>query len=147
MSESAPVVRDHFVYRVFDAEGQLLYIGCTMRPSKRWAEHKIERPGMVAAAARFRVQGPYPRPVARALEKQAIRTEEPLLGWTPAKHRENCGRRRWTDRRARELHGSGVEVWDAIRQACDESDDVLPDPDAHESEYRFTATRQPRRSA
>ena len=133
------MTRDHFVYRVYDAAGELLYVGCTKRLDRRWIEHKTERPGMVAAMARIRLQGPYNRERARDLERQAIRTEEPLLGWTPTKHREKCARNRWTKDRIRELTGLGVDVYEALAKAVDEADDVFPDPDAHETIYRRTA--------
>ena len=133
------MTRDHFVYRVYDAAGELLYVGCTKRLDKRWTEHRTERPGMVAAMARIQLQGPYGRDRAREIERQAIRTEEPLLGWTPTKHREECARRRWINGQIRELVDGGVDVYEAIAQAVDEADDVFPDPNAHESLYRRTA--------
>lgn len=131
-------IRDHFVYRVYDAAGQLLYVGCTKRLDKRWAEHKAERPGMVAAARRFRLQGPFARVTARELERVAIRSEEPLIGWTPAKHREKCARNRWIKDRVRELCDSDdpQDIYAAITQACKDADDVFPDPDEHERAYR-----------
>ncbi|OBK22516.1 GIY-YIG nuclease family protein [Mycobacterium asiaticum] len=127
--------REFFVYRVFDSTDQLLYVGCTKRLDKRWSEHKSNRPGMVAATTRCRVQGPYTYEVARALEHTAIRTEEPLLGWTPARHREKCGRSRWIDQRMNHLCNSGMDWPAALTQAVADADEWFPDPYEHERDY------------
>lgn len=34
----------HCVYRLFDAAGRLLYIGCSRRPARRLAEHRATQP-------------------------------------------------------------------------------------------------------
>lgn len=128
--------RRFFVYRIFDADGQLLYVGCTNRLSKRWSEHKQARPGMVAAAARCRIQGPYTRDEARELEKHALRTEEPLLGWTPTRHREKCAPDRWIERRMDGLIEQGVDGGTALHKACRDAEEWFPDPYEHEDAYR-----------
>lgn len=93
--------RDHFVYRVFNAEGCLLYVGCSMRPSARWKQHCVQRPGFRLAGVKFRVQGPYTKPVARQIERDALHTEAPLLGQatrTRAQHAEHLeAERRFTE--------------------------------------------------
>lgn len=85
-------MRDHFVYRIFDSEGHLLYIGCSKRPGARWKQHCCQRPGFKYVGSRFRVCGPYTKAVALQLEKAGHRTEAPLLGQatrTPAQHAEH----------------------------------------------------------
>lgn len=71
-------IREHFVYRVYDAAGSLLYVGRTKRPNLRWAEHIKSGAPWVTAAARFRVVGPLPYAPAHQLEQRVIRTERPL---------------------------------------------------------------------
>lgn len=122
------VVRDHFVYRVFDAASQLLYIGCTKRLDKRWVEHQSERPQMVARAATFKLQGPFPRAVARQMELHALRSEEPVYGWTPERGREARRINKWISNRAMTLHQTGVEMISAVYQAVAEADEIFPSP-------------------
>lgn len=77
-------MRQHFVYRVYDRAGRLLYVGCTKRPRARWAEHRSNS-DWARRAVRCRLVGPLPYDVARELERQALATEQPLYGWTPAR--------------------------------------------------------------
>ncbi|WNM74454.1 G-I-Y Y-I-G endonuclease [Gordonia phage BearBQ] len=128
-------VRDHFVYRLFDANERLLYVGCTRRLDKRYAEHRTDKPLMIAATARIYLQGPFTRTKARAVERFAICTESPFIGWTPEKQEVSTARSRWMKSRIAELTASGTEVIAAIYQAGDEVDLVIPDPRA--DEYRF----------
>lgn len=109
-----PGARAFFVYRIYDPTDELLYVGCTNRPYTRWAEHRAERPGMAISAARFRMAGPYTRAVARDLERDALRTENPRFGLTPAKHSAIHRAHAWQERRALKLVGGG---WDYIT-AC-----------------------------
>lgn len=125
-------MRDHFVYRMFDAEGQLLYIGCTKVPDQRWGTHNAERPHMTRRAVRFKVQGPYPYKTARDIEREALQTEEPEFGWTPAKRREQRLRQQWIARRIDELQSQGAGFSAALEQAVADADDAWPDPVAHE---------------
>ncbi|WP_448449126.1 GIY-YIG nuclease family protein [Mycolicibacterium sp. XJ775] len=74
------IPRDHFVYRVFHQDGRLLYIGCTKNLDARWKQHCYQRPGLKLVDARFRVQGPYIKSVARTIERRALNSEAPLLG-------------------------------------------------------------------
>lgn len=71
--------REHFVYWVYDAEGCILYIGCTRSPDSRWVAHGNTKPGLVAAAARCKMRGPYTFDVARHIEHAAIVEANPLF--------------------------------------------------------------------
>lgn len=62
--------RDHFVYWLFDADGDCLYVGITKHPEKRWRQHRYEKPHMAAQVAHKRMAGPFPLPVARRLERE-----------------------------------------------------------------------------
>lgn len=124
-------LREYFVYRCFNTAGELLYVGCTKRLSQRWSEHRTQRPVMTDQTARCRLQGPYTREVALRIEKEAIRAEEPLHGWSPLKHREKCARSKWIDQRTIELTKNGVDVHIAIRRAVVEAEEWFPDPYVH----------------
>jgi predicted GIY-YIG superfamily endonuclease len=78
-----PERREHLVYRAFDADGNLLYVGCTNNPDRRWREHRAERPQMFEKARSFRLAGPYNYDTARRLEREALAAEFPRYGMTP----------------------------------------------------------------
>lgn len=73
--------RTHYVYRAFDETGELLYVGCTKNPHKRWLGHRGEGSRWVPYAHRFKVSGPYPRQRALDLEREAINSELPWFNW------------------------------------------------------------------
>lgn len=53
-------LRNHFVYWLYDAAGNVLYIGCTRRPEARWREHaQGSYRQMVSETSRRRMAGPY----------------------------------------------------------------------------------------
>lgn len=112
--------RDHFVYRVYDAGDQLLYIGCTKNFERRWREHKSWLRDMVAAASRCKLSGPYPYAVARRLEKEAIEAENPLHNFTLARRRERAEQSRRFEARFHELMRSGMSTNDAGLQTMRE---------------------------
>lgn len=72
-----PLLREHYVYRAFDAEGQLLYVGCTKRLRARKSEHKSWSE-WYPLAVRFRLSGPYNYDTGRRLEREAIDGEHPI---------------------------------------------------------------------
>lgn len=71
------LARSYFVYRAYDDEGILLYVGMTKMPAERWQTHKRES-GWAQYAASFGMNGPFLRETAKELERDAIRTEHPL---------------------------------------------------------------------
>lgn len=72
-------LRNHFVYRIYDAAGQVLYIGCSKNLKQRWQTHRTENPAVVLDAARCKVQGPFPKAKALEVESAAITAERPLF--------------------------------------------------------------------
>lgn len=72
--------RPHYVYRLFDEQGVLLYVGCTMEIFQRFEQHagRVFWPHVHHAD----VRGPWDRPVALSIEKQAIDTEFPFFNCT-----------------------------------------------------------------
>lgn len=69
------------LYRLYDAAGQLLYIGITNSPEARWARHKMLRT-WGARMARKEVAWFASREAAEAAEEDAIRLEAPLFNGT-----------------------------------------------------------------
>ena len=66
----------HFLYRWFDAEGRLLYVGITNDASRRVAEHVASKPWIGQAAQMTLTHYP-DRAAVLAAEKEAIRMEQP----------------------------------------------------------------------
>lgn len=113
--------REYFVYRLFDADGELLYVGCTNNFIRRWSEHHGGHRRMVRAARRCHAQGPYTRDVARRLERVAAQNEHPLYGWTPQKQSRITKRIAWEKQLTAELMRDGWK-WETARQcASDEA--------------------------
>lgn len=66
----------HFLYRVFDDEHALLYVGCTVDPQRRFAEHRSRAPWF-ARADHVEWEAHPNRIAARRAERETIRREEP----------------------------------------------------------------------
>ena len=96
-----PQVRNHYVYRYYDLHGVLLYVGCTMRPEKRWREHQQDRREMSKRVRTVRMQGPYNYDTAREIERVALRTERPVYAVTPQDQAAKQRRRGWIKRHMR----------------------------------------------
>jgi excinuclease UvrABC nuclease subunit len=64
------------VYRIYDQDGSLLYVGMGRNPMNRWAAH-AENHAWWPRAASFRVEWYATRKEAFDVELQAIRTEDP----------------------------------------------------------------------
>lgn len=122
------MVRDHFVYRLFDADGRLLYVGCTRNLTRRWKEHRTDKPRMAEATTRCRLQGPYTRAVARAIEREAIRTEDPFINWTPEKNKVARLRGKWIQQKIQHLKLEGYSTEKAAEAAIRMADLLHPDP-------------------
>ena len=106
--------RDTFVYRAYNADGELLYIGITNAPDRRRREHRSDAI-WEQEIHRVRMSGPYPRPVAAEIERRGLAVEEPLHGDTPAR-RSARGRATASDRRhLRALIEEGMEPLSAAR--------------------------------
>lgn len=92
-----PTLREHYVYRCFDSEGRLLYIGCSRRVETRMKEHRASAK-WAKQVARMKLAGPYTYKVARDLEREATRDEDPIHnGFTPRNVRARQRSRRRFD--------------------------------------------------
>lgn len=65
----------HWVYRCFDAEGVLLYVGCTMHPEERQVEHRRSSPWF-ADVVNVELVGPF---VGENARKRALDAEEAMI--------------------------------------------------------------------
>lgn len=79
---------DHFVYRCYDADGLLLYIGCTSNVARRVAAHRRASGGSKASRwlrvtmTRYEIEGPFRgRDAGRDAERDAIQAERPLFNY------------------------------------------------------------------
>lgn len=68
----------HYVYRCYDAQDRLLYVGCSYNPVARLRQHKSERKSWVSRVARTRMTVWPDRRKALDMERLAIETEHPL---------------------------------------------------------------------
>jgi predicted GIY-YIG superfamily endonuclease len=93
---------EHYVYRCFTERGELLYVGCTNDvPERMWhLLHPCNRGklpnGMLRRYMATHTATEYPsRLAARAAEREAIRTEAPLLNrqHNPKRFRKATGGR------------------------------------------------------
>lgn len=81
--------RSHFVYEAYDADGLLLYVGCTGRPKRRVAQHlsaSADARGWFGPfVTEWKFYGPYEESAALALERHKILTQHPIWnGQNPA---------------------------------------------------------------
>jgi len=77
-------MRPHYLYRCFDADGFLIYIGCTADVRKRIYSHRSSprrtSRWLMTCMDRHKVSGPYPGlDAARAAEASAIAEEDPVF--------------------------------------------------------------------
>lgn len=71
-----PAMTGHCLYRFWDADGQLLYVGETNDPMRRWREHQQTKPWFCEVVTFTRESFPT-RETAKAAEADAIKTENP----------------------------------------------------------------------
>lgn len=69
--------RTHALYRFHNAAGQLLYVGITLNPSQRWAQHRDDKPWWHEVAD-ITVETHPSRTAVLDAERHAIATERPL---------------------------------------------------------------------
>lgn len=71
------MAKAHMLYRFYDADDVLLYVGITMNPSQRWANHREEK-AWWSDVATVRTQLFDSREAVAEAEIEAIRHERPL---------------------------------------------------------------------
>ena len=81
--------RPHFVYRQFDGEGRLLYVGATRQPEQREREHST-RSVWWPLVDRTEYEMHVCKALAWAHEQHAIRTEAPLFNQVSSADRDSA---------------------------------------------------------
>lgn len=94
---------DHFLYRCYDADGRLLYIGCASNVARRISAHLNDHRNKASrwlqvSMARYEVEGPFAgRDAGRRAEAAAIQAEQPLFNF---QERANEHQAAWMTRRS-----------------------------------------------
>lgn len=83
---TTPNERRHYVYRAFNAAGELLYVGRTIDPVERARAHRRSSP-WVSQVERVRMFGPLTYEKSKDVEREALKNEYPLYGITPQKRK------------------------------------------------------------
>lgn len=99
----------HFVYRAYDHEYRLLYVGVTHNLTQRFTTHRSQSPWFREMAT-VRLIGPFvglnARRRAMAVESSIIRTEKPAYNANPSEVGQRVGEiRKRTVRRLHETRG------------------------------------------
>lgn len=120
-------VRKHYVYWALDADGILLYVGCTIDPKRRLAEHKASKAGWIEHLDSFRHFGPYNFYTARDIERRDINLHQPVFsGETAAFHAAKEARAVLFDRLLEQYLAEGMSMSEAASRTIAEVDEALP---------------------
>lgn len=83
--------RTHFVYEAYDADGLLLYVGCTSNPAKRYRAHMTGDPDhrgwFDPFVTDWRLSGPYEKATALRIERERIAECDPIWNGQAAGNR------------------------------------------------------------
>lgn len=135
MIHGSPLVAKTAVYRLYDKEGVLLYVGMSDDPAARWRMHRIEKTWW-PAVARKTVEWFDERTEAAKAEARAIRDEAPVYnralpdedgsgGWRLAGPRKT--RRRTVPPSGLRRFTTSPELWERFAQAVGRSADPEAD--------------------
>lgn len=109
----------HVVYRAFDKDGRLLYVGCTVNLDRRMSQHRSQAPWRDYIASVTTVGYP-DKASARTAETRAIDTEGPFFNASIADMKLTQSN----------LHAATRLLWDAgIYQHHADLDELLSDPE------------------
>lgn len=100
--------REYWVYRAFDENDVLLYVGCTSDRKARRQAHRRESPWF-PYATRFHQTGPFEKAAGFATEKAVILVEAPLFNSKAG----DQGHNRSVDRLAAAMRDARRERWEA----------------------------------
>lgn len=70
-------MREHFVYKIWDRDERVIYVGHTMRPESRWKAHRVTVPDLYAKAVGCKMYGPHEKPTALRREAHLIHVFQP----------------------------------------------------------------------
>lgn len=120
-----PLLREHYVYRAYDNEGGLLYVGCTFDVAKRIKEHRYGQWRYLMV--RLHVAGPFNYETARQLEHDAIESERPQFNFTSDHRKVKKVRERMIQREVAANMAAGLDYIGALHRAIPAVDDLLPE--------------------
>lgn len=121
-----PLLRRHVVYRAFDADDRLLYVGCTNNIDKRIAAHRWGAdwwPDMT----RLALAGPYNYETAREIEYAAIESERSLHNHSTERRELRRLSSQLFDQHRLRLIRQGFTDTDAGRAAIEYVDRAFPE--------------------
>lgn len=104
------------VYRLYDASGQLLYVGISIAPERRWSEHAREKLWWHLVAEK-RVSWHDGREQALIVEEEVERLEKPRFGDT---HRLGAGWRSSARKEDPTLRQGVADLAEKLRKAISE---------------------------
>jgi predicted GIY-YIG superfamily endonuclease len=81
--------REHTLYRLFDADDNLLYVGISFMPENRLNQHRREKPWWCQVARRELVSYP-DRNAAADAERKAIANERPIYNVNRFRHHRDA---------------------------------------------------------
>lgn len=88
----------HFVYRYYNADGRLLYVGCSKNPWTRYKTHRQDSRLWINEVARGRISVFPDQATALEAERAAIIAEKPLYNKTHRwEHREDWSAQDYVD--------------------------------------------------
>lgn len=120
-----PLLREHFVYRAFNAAGELLYVGCTKHLTTRLSAHRGQsRWG--SQAVRVTACGPYNYETARQIEYDAIETERSLHNYSSERRALAALHQRIIQAVIDHRVEAGVEFFEAMDEGIDVGEHLLP---------------------
>lgn len=123
----------HYVYRYFNAEGRLLYVGCSKDPMARYRTHRQDSRLWINEVARGHISVFPDQATALAAEKAAIVAEKPLYNKTHRwEGREGWGAQDYIDYARALMHTShdpyGAYKSDRMRAVRDEYAALFGEP-------------------
>lgn len=111
-TRAAPIDVPTALYRLYDAEGRLLYVGISNSPYRRWAQHSVEQSWWPQVVT-HKLEWHEDRNAAMAAEREAVQSERPT--WNEV-HKVAAG--------APEAAGR-LEEWAELRRSNDQTRDPL----------------------
>jgi predicted GIY-YIG superfamily endonuclease len=104
--------REAALYRLYAADGTLLYVGAAYDPEKRWTEHAVEKSWWPEVATKS-VEWFETRDAALAAESTAIATEEPFYNVVGIRRQRTAP----DDGNPDAFHASPNEALEAVAEA------------------------------
>lgn len=121
-----PLLREHFVYRTYNAAGELLYIGCSRDWQERLRGHRDSRSNWVPEVASVRIEGPYNYETARQVEYDAIESERSLYNYSSERRAIHRLRDKVIQAHLIRLMDAGLSFDEAMPEAREIADTVIP---------------------